>query len=236
MVTNMGPSKEFSKKKTTKEKSIIWFNPPWNNAVATNVAAKFLDLVDKHLVKDPLLGKHFNRNTIKVSYSCMPNMAAIIAGHNKKKAGTTSTPKLEGCNCRAGMANCILGGNCLTSNVVYKCTVTTATTSKEYTGLTATTFKERFNNHTYSFKHRSASHHSNLSNYIWSLKDKSENYTTTWSIQKLAKPYSKETKSCQLCLTEKTLISLADTNYSINKRNEIMTKCRHRDKYLLKNW
>ena len=30
----------------TRKRKITWFNPPWNNAVATNVASKFLQLID----------------------------------------------------------------------------------------------------------------------------------------------------------------------------------------------
>ena len=36
----------------------------------------------------------------------------------------------------------------------------------------------------------------------------------------------KETNKFQLCLTEKTLIILAERNPSLNKRLEIMKKCR----------
>ena len=39
----------------------------------------------------------------------------------------------------------------------------------------------------------------------------------------------------QLCLLEKTLISLADPKKTFNKLNEIVSKCRH-DKLLLKHW
>ena len=59
-------------------------------------------------------------------------------------------------------------------------------------------------------------------------------FTTEWSIQRLAAPYSKETQKCRLCLTEKALISLADSAASLNKVNKIVGKCRHRDKFLLK--
>ena len=46
---------------------IIWFNPPNNHKVATNVAHKFLLLVDKHFPAGPSLNNYFNRNTIKVA-------------------------------------------------------------------------------------------------------------------------------------------------------------------------
>ena len=39
-----------------------------------------------------------------------------------------------------------------------------------------------------------------------------------------------------LCLMEKMHISLADPRTALNKRNEIVAKCRHRDKVLLKHW
>ena len=44
---------------------------------------KFLALVDKHSPNDHKLRKIFNRNTIKISYSCMNNTKQIIDNHNK---------------------------------------------------------------------------------------------------------------------------------------------------------
>ena len=38
---------------------------------------------------------------------------------------------------------------------------------------------------------------------------------------KMARPYFKDSQNCQLCLTEKTHISLADSRISLNKKNEI---------------
>ena len=46
----------------------------------------------------------------------------------------------------------------------------------------------------------------------------------------------KKVRTCHLCLMEKKPISLADPTKTLNKRNEIVAKCRHRDKVLLKNW
>ena len=34
----------------TRKRKVTWFNPPWNNAVATNVASKFLQLLDKYFL------------------------------------------------------------------------------------------------------------------------------------------------------------------------------------------
>ena len=43
----------------------------------------FLTLVDKHFPKDHNLRKVFNRNTTKISYSCMNNTKQIIDNRNK---------------------------------------------------------------------------------------------------------------------------------------------------------
>ena len=62
-----------NKQKSTNKTSrnTIWFNPPFTQTVKTNVAKKFFHLLDKHFPKAHLLHKVFNRNTVKVSYSCM---------------------------------------------------------------------------------------------------------------------------------------------------------------------
>ena len=234
-IVYMTPSKAKPKPRTRK-RNVLWFNPPWNSAVATNVAAKFLKLVDKHFDKHSPFHKYFNRHTIKVSYSCMPNMASIISSHNRRVINSNERIKEQGCNCRGGSNSCILQGHCQTSNLIYKCTVTTQSEKKEYIGLTANSFKQRYTAHKSSFNNSKHRNSTALSSYIWDLKTMGTRYTASWNIQKLALPYSRESKVCQLCLTEKTLICLADPASSLNKRNEIMSKCRHRAKHLLDNW
>ena len=66
--------------------------------VRTNVARDFPKLIDKHFPKTSPLHKIFNRNTIKVSYSCMYNVRYVISRHNKcvlseAKAAQESTKK-----------------------------------------------------------------------------------------------------------------------------------------------
>ena len=48
--------------------NIIWFNPPYSRAVITNVAKKFLQLIDLHFKPLNKFHKIFNRNNVKVSY------------------------------------------------------------------------------------------------------------------------------------------------------------------------
>ena len=73
-----------NEKNKTRKRNITWFNPPFNINVATNVAKTFLSLIDKHFPKDKKLSKIFNRNTIKVSYSCLPNVKQTISNNNHR--------------------------------------------------------------------------------------------------------------------------------------------------------
>ena len=66
--------------------------------VSTNVAKKFLQLLDKHFPPSNSLHKIFNRNTIKVSYSCTQNLGNIKL-HNKKPSSFNNQIILP-CNSR----------------------------------------------------------------------------------------------------------------------------------------
>ena len=70
-------------KKKTRKRTIIWFNPPYCLSVKTNVGRIFLKLIQKHFPKGNSLNKIFNKNTVKVSYSCMGNISSIISSHSK---------------------------------------------------------------------------------------------------------------------------------------------------------
>ena len=50
-----------------------------------------------------------------------------------------------------------------------------------------------------------------------------------------ARPYVNGFKKCNLCLTEKYHIITSDLNL-VNKRSELISKCCHVNKYLLKNY
>ena len=72
--------------------------PPYSKNFRTNVDGRFLSLVFRHFLKTSKLRKIFNRNTLKVSYSCMPNMGAVISSHDKSKLREPEQTKA--CNCR----------------------------------------------------------------------------------------------------------------------------------------
>ena len=56
-----------------------------------------------------------------------------------------------------------------------------------------------------------------------------------WYIKEKAKAYSSVTKRCMLCLSEKFHI-LETKERLLNKRNEIISKCRHENRHKLSNY
>ena len=67
-------TKGTKRERRNRSRNIIYFNPPFNVAVTTNVGKAFLSLLDKHFPPHSKYHKLFNRNNVKISYSCLPNM------------------------------------------------------------------------------------------------------------------------------------------------------------------
>lgn len=223
----------------TRRRKITWFNPPYSKNVKTNVGKKFLSLIDRHFPAGSKLRKIFNRNTIKVSYSCMPNIGSIIKHHNAivLKLDSARSPKSQerACNCRKP-EHCPLKGDCLANNIVYKAIVSTDDCQKEYIGSTEPPFKQRYYNHTTTFRHEHRQNATELSKYVWQLKRRHEEFNIDWVICTRAQAYRNGTKRCNLCLTEKLCLINADRSTTLNKRSELASKCRHENKFYLSNF
>ena len=230
------PCSNTNNQRKRRHRNIVWFNPPYSKSVRTNVGKNFLKLVDKHFPPSNPLHKIFNRNTVKVSYSCMKSCKSVISQHNKSvllKGGATSTAiKSSTCNCRI-TKECPLQNKCQTKCVVYKAEVITSNSKpKVYIGMTGNTFKERFNNHKKSFSKIEYRNSTELSKYVWDLKEREREFTIQWSILKRANSYSSGGKSCNLCLQEKLSILNADKSNLLNKRREVFSKCVHKKRFL----
>ena len=106
------------------------FHPTLQQNIVTNIGRKFCRLVIKHFPIGSRLYKIFNPNTLKISYSCMPNIAAIIKQHNAtivrkgQPATKDDTISRKTCNCCV-KDQCPLDGACLTWSIVYKTTIQT---------------------------------------------------------------------------------------------------------------
>ena len=128
-----------------------------------------------------------------------------------------------------------VNGNSLQSSVIYQATTKRHDTSETYKGLTENDFKTRYRNHIASFclaKHRNSIE---LSKHIWALKDSNIDHSISWHIISSHSSYNSSSKRCNLCLREKLLIICGPDLLSLNKRNELVFSCHHRNKGLLCN-
>ena len=169
----------------------IWMN------VKNNVGRIFLGIVNSSFPEGHALKPIFNRNTLKLSYSCMPNAKNAINAHNKAQLKKPAAEPPKNCSCR-DKPNCPLNGECRAKSIVYQATVTTPRTgpnntnnyhSETYVGLTDTEFKLRYANHKQSFSNQRLRNATELSKYIWSLKEKNIEYKITWKILGKAHSY-----------------------------------------------
>ena len=226
-----------SQPKRKRHRNILWFNPPYSKNVVTNIGKTFLQLIDKHFPKSSRLHKIFNRNSIKISYSCMKNVKTTISNHNTRIRSTEPTATEEiNCNCRK-KDECPLQKKCLTRAIVYQAEVKSHDNgeTKRYIGVTAREFKHRYRNHKKSFELQRYANETELSKHIWKLKRSGRPYNTTWSILKKAVPYTSGRPRCNLCLQEKLLILKSRDENLLNKRSEIFSKCVHQKQFLAGN-
>ena len=87
--------------------------------------------------------------------------------------------------------------------------------------------------HKHSFKTEKNKNETELSKHVWSLKSDDKKYKIDWSIKAKAYAFRSGSKHCDLCLSEKTIIALSDPRSTLNTRNEIISKCRHRRKFMV---
>ena len=227
-------------KKKQRRRKITWFNPPFSCNVATNIGREFLRILSKNFPLKHRYHKIFNRNTVKISYSCLPNMSNIIKNHNSKVLANSSEAAdtrsdVKTCNCRKSAA-CPLEGNCLANSVIYQATISCNSKNTQhfrYIGLTEGTFKTRYNGHLNSIRHEKNEAATELSKKFWELKRDGKQPSITWKIVKKVRTYKGGQSVCNLCLAEKYFIIRDRGKNLLNSRTELLSKCRHRKKFLL---
>ena len=111
------------------KRNVTWLNLPFNSNVSANIGHKFLRIIDKCSPPYNFLPKIFNRNTMKLSYSNMPNVFSIIASPNKhlptiheKFKPPDKSPNTRTYNRRI-KESCPLNGRCLQGSIVYQTVV-----------------------------------------------------------------------------------------------------------------
>ena len=184
-------------KNKSRQRNVIWFNPPYSKSVATRTGQSFLHLIDTHFPKTHIFNKIFNRNKVKVSYSSMQNIKGIINNHNMNILHQNNEIKDE-CNCR-NKKYCPLGWKCLSPNIVYQGKLNSYQPSyneKVYFGVAEKSFKDRFYNHTKSFTHEDYANDTELSKEYWDIKRNNFIPKVTWSIVRECPPYSLSKRKC----------------------------------------
>ena len=222
--------------KKNRSRKVLWFTPPYNMAVASKIGKNFFKILKKNFPPSNILYKIFNRNTVKLSYSCMSNVASLISGINSKKLKKKQIAETPKCNC-VDRNKCPLAGRCQYECVVYKVEVHSQKPcdKRVYIGSTQGPFKKRYYNHKSSFTHERYRHSTSLSNYIWDVKKKQDiDPILKWEIIKKCHKYRAGNKYCLLCMEEKLAIASYDNSRELlNQRSEVLNTCRHRREYLL---
>ena len=161
----------------------------------------------------------------------------MIKSHNNKiLKKTKEKEETKPCNCRKDP--CPLKPvktSCNVESVVYKAYVETNDEKRTYIGLTGNEFKKRWYRHKESLTKEKYKDDTELSKYIWKLKEQNTKYNLKWDILKRVSKIENGAKTCRLCLTE-ALEIMKNRENPLNKRNEIMGACRHRNKFTLRKW
>ena len=141
-----------------------------------------------------------HKNIVKISYSCMPNMAAILSRHNKTILASKNTNEHLPCNCRR-KAECPLNGDCRRKAIVYKASISTDSNDppKSYYGYCETEFKSRFYNHRQTFKNKQKRYTTELSKAFWEAIDNGRDPHVEWSILARSSTYQPRAARCNLC-------------------------------------
>ena len=158
--------------------------------------------------------------------------------HNKKIINPQKDNIARICNC-IRKRQCRLNKKCLTNNVLYQASITTNEknpNTKIYYGFCETAFKLRYANHKKTFNNAKYQTDTELSNEYWNIISAKKTSNISWEILGTHKSYNQSSKRCLLCLNEKLAIALHKDDNMLNKRSEIISKCRDRNKYVLASY
>ena len=75
-----------------------------------------------------------------------------------------------------------------------------------------------------------------LSNEVWWMKKSGQTPVITWKIVQRCSPCNSNSKRWYLCLNEQLEIATYQGNNLLNKKTEVISKCRHQNKYTLSKY
>ena len=128
--------------KLNRKRKNIWYSPPFSLNVKTNVGKLFFKILRKNFPKTNPLSKIFNKNTVKISYSCTRTVKFIISSHTKQNLSNMSA--IAETN-----TTVLIHNKCLTPQMLYQADATNDTedTYKCYLVLAEISLKDRYRNH-----------------------------------------------------------------------------------------
>ena len=113
----------------------------------------------------------------------MKNMKNLINQYNAKVLKNQEHTGKRSCNCRV-KDKCPLDIKCLHKCNVYQANIITNNECKEYFGTAEGEFKLCYNNQW----HKKHVNDTDLSKYLWKLKEENADYNLQWSIKALSIP------------------------------------------------
>ena len=161
-------------------------------------------------------------------------MKNIINKLNKKIISPPNDNITRTCNC-IRKHQCSLNEKYLTNNVLCKASITPNEENlktKLFYGVSETAFKLKYANHKKTFNNIKYQTDTKLLNECWNIISTNK----TLEILGTHKSYNQSSKRCLLCLNEKLAIALHGDDNMLNKRCEVISKCKHRNKYMLANY
>ena len=117
--------------------------------------------------------------------------------------------------------------------LVYNAHIVSNNETKEYIGMTENSFLKRLDAHNSDQRLPHARKKTELSEYVWNLKDKGITYNIKWTVMEKLPKLKIGDRFCALCVAEKRHILFSNPETCINTRNEFVSKCRHQNKLIL---
>ena len=166
----------------------------------------------------------------------MPNIKSIINSHNRKILHPPVNSQSRTCNC-IKKTDCSLQEKWQSENTLYQVDISSENfQTKIYYGISEKNLRTRYSNHKKLFNHEKHKNGKQLSNELWKIKASKEESLLVWKGLGQHQPYNVNTKRCLLYLNEKLQIAVFRGNNMLNKRTEVISKCRQENKYALASY
>ena len=231
-------SSQSAKRNRQRKRNITWFNPPFDKKKSpltlVDVFSNFLtyiSMLDIHITGFSIeilwrchivVCQTWDQSSVVISIGSWSLRKRLLPHHVPATVINLTTALWKDTHCMG------------VQSVLYTATISAPNhTEKYYYCLSEPEFKSRYANHKSFLKYPSKRNTTELSKYYWELHDKGvdkKDIKVDWRIERQAHKYKCGTRRCDLCLTEKLVIALADKSTMLNKRSEIISACPHRTK------